>query len=331
MGRIAAMAFDFSFHNLTGPRVSAFSDPVAMEKLCSVLAANAVSTGPHAVHHFMVEWVIPSARSLPPYSVASVTCHLAIEALRQGAPAGTRDVLQRLSHPVVAMVLAPVLVDAVSDGREAPDGLSTRDQTTRVAAVSICALERWCTVTDMSLPQIKHICAKVQVSPMNSIPTGIINSCACILLNTPFQKIDIVEVISDALYSDSHFVVDAMAELLEVCLKQNDEQKVSKDRMTQARYIMEVDEDSFRSVSPEDLFRIESQEMDSVLGELVAAVGLQRFRFVARQTNGKPSIVWDFIGMYLGPLVSQSCFDQGTMMSVGILRESPLLLEVQLC
>jgi hypothetical protein len=82
-----------------------------------------------------------------------------------------------------------------------------------------------------------------------------------------------------------------MAELLEVCLIQNDEQKVSKDRMTQARYIMEVDEDSFRSISPEDLFRIESKELDSVLGELVAAVGLQRFRFVARQTNGKPRIV----------------------------------------
>jgi hypothetical protein len=164
MGRIAAMAFDFSFHNRNGPRVSAFSDPVAMEKLCAVLAANAVSTGPPAVHHFMVEWVIPSAQALPPYSVASVICHLAIEALRKGAPAGTRDVLQRLSHPVVAMVLAPVLVDAISDGRESSEGISTRDQTNRVAAVSIRALERWCTVTDMSLPQIKHICAKVQVS-----------------------------------------------------------------------------------------------------------------------------------------------------------------------
>jgi len=260
MGRIAAMAFDFSFHNLTGPHVSAFSDPVAMEKLCAVLAANAVSSGPQAVHHFMVEWVIPSARSLPPFSVASVTCHLAIEALRKGAPAGTRDVLQRLSHPVVSIVLAPVLVEAVSDERDASNGLSNRDQTIRVAAVSIRALDRWCAATDMSLPQVKHICAKVQI--------------------------DIVEVISDALYSDSHFVVDAMAELLELCLVQNNEQKVSKDRMTQARYIMEVDEESFRSISAEDLFRIELKEMYTVLGELVAAVGLQRYRFVERQKHG---------------------------------------------
>jgi hypothetical protein len=164
MGRIAAMAFDFSFHNRRSSRVSAFSDPVAMEKLCGVLAANAVSTGPHAVQHFMAEWVIPSARSLPPYSVASVTCHLAIEGLRKGAPAGTRDVLQRLSHSVVAMVLAPLLVDAVSGGGgEESDDFSSRDQTNRVAAVGIRALERWCAVTDMSLPQIKHICAKVQV------------------------------------------------------------------------------------------------------------------------------------------------------------------------
>lgn len=163
MGRLAAMAFDFSFHNLTDPQVSAFSNPVAMEKLCAVLAANAVSSGPQAVQHFMVEWVIPSVRSLPPYSVASVTCHLAIEALRKGAPAGTRDVLQRLSQSVVAIVLAPVLVEAVSDGRDFSNSISNRDQTTRVAAVSLRALERWCTVTDMSLPQVKHICVKVKV------------------------------------------------------------------------------------------------------------------------------------------------------------------------
>lgn len=79
-----------------------------------------------------------------------------------------------------------------------------------------------------------------------------------------------------------------MAELLELCLEQNNEQKVSKDRMTQARYIMEVDEESFRSISAEDLFRIELKEMCTVLGELVAAVGLQRYRFVERQKHGKP-------------------------------------------
>lgn len=88
------------------------------------------------------------------------------------------------------------------------------------------------------------------------------------------------------MYSDSHVVVDAMAELLEVCLVHHGSNKVSNERMTQARYIMEIDEEAFRSVSAEDLFRIESKEMYSILGELVAAVGLQRFRFIERQSNG---------------------------------------------
>jgi hypothetical protein len=78
-----------------------------------------------------------------------------------------------------------------------------------------------------------------------------------------------------------------MAELLEVFLVQHESQKVSNERMIQARYIMEIDQDAFRSISAEDLFRIESKEMYSILGELVAAVGLQRFRFVERQSNGK--------------------------------------------
>jgi hypothetical protein len=82
-------------------------------------------------------------------------------------------------------------------------------------------------------------------------------------------------------------VIDSLAELLELCLAGSNDRKVSKDRMTQARYIMEVDENSFRSISSDDLYRIERTEMDAILSELVSAVGLQRFRFVERQSNGK--------------------------------------------
>lgn len=95
-----------------------------------------------------------------------------------------------------------------------------------------------------------------------------------------------MSIISDALYSDSDLVVEAMAELFDDCIRDNQEGKVSKDRMSQARYIMEVDEDAFRSITAEDLYRIELKEMEDVLGELVSAVGLQRFRFSERQANG---------------------------------------------
>jgi hypothetical protein len=93
-----------------------------------------------------------------------------------------------------------------------------------------------------------------------------------------------VEVLSDAMYSDSQLVMDAVAELMERVL---DTKELSMDRMTQTRYIMEVDEATFQSISVADLQRIESKEMNAIVEELVSAIGLQRFRFAERQTNGK--------------------------------------------
>uniref|UniRef100_A0A7S1VM81 Uncharacterized protein n=1 Tax=Grammatophora oceanica TaxID=210454 RepID=A0A7S1VM81_9STRA len=278
MGRIAALAFDFSFHknnskptpierNPSNGGVSAFSDPVAIEYMCAVLSANAVSTGPKAVQHFLMTWIVPSVNTLPPFSVACVTLHIAVESLRKGAPVGTKDMLQRLSRHVVGIALIPVLEASMAEEGEAGgapgnnDGLNRTAWKNRVASMALRGLERWCKATDLSLPQVKHICSKLQTN--------------------------YVGVISDAMYSDSPLVIDAMAELLELALTATpSEQRASKDRMTQARYIMEVDEESFRQISPEDLFRIESKETDVILGELVSAVGLQRFRFVERQNLG---------------------------------------------
>ena len=93
-------------------------------------------------------------------------------------------------------------------------------------------------------------------------------------------------MVSDALYSDYREVLDALAGFLEVCLLQPTDNKVSQRRMTQARYIVEVDEDSFRSVSREDLHRIESKEMNEILSELASGIGLERFRFGNRQSSG---------------------------------------------
>ena len=172
MGRIAAMAFDFSFHGRNRVQPSAFSDPVAMEKLCGVLAANAVSSGPGSITHFMKEWIIPSARTLPPFAVASVTYHLALESGSRNALAGTKDTLQHLSHSIVSLVLAPVLHDAVHETNESPSSESNHSWNSRVAAIAIRALERWCSLTDLSLPQVKHVCAKVKVRETHRFDTN---------------------------------------------------------------------------------------------------------------------------------------------------------------
>jgi hypothetical protein len=280
MGRIAAMAFDFSFHHHGNVHRSAFSDNVAMEKLCAVLAANAVSSGPHAVNHFMKEWIIPSVTTLPPFAVACVTYHLAIEAHSKTSPSGTKDMLQSLSYPVVGTVLSPVLSEAIGETSDSPD----HEQNCRVAAIALRALERWCSVTDLSLPQIRHICSK------NHVRSSIDNLHAQItwisVVSLMHSQSDFVSIISDALYSDSAHVVEAMSDLLDVCVNCEDEGTVSQQRMTQARYIMAVDEDVFRSISAEDLYRIEVKEMEEVLGDLVTAIGLQRFRFSERQAKG---------------------------------------------
>jgi len=93
-----------------------------------------------------------------------------------------------------------------------------------------------------------------------------------------------VDVLSDAMYSDSQLVMEAVAELMEMVLETRD---MCKDRMTQTQYIMEVDEITFQAISVQDLQRIESKEMGAIVKELVSAIGLQRFRFAERQTNGK--------------------------------------------
>lgn len=172
MGRIAAMAFDFSFHNRGGTHSSAFSDPVAMEKLCGVLAANAVSSGPHATSHFMHEWIIPSARSLPPFAIACVTYHLALEANSRAALAGTKDALQRLSQQVMSLVVGPVLRDAIMESNEPSGGESIHAWNSRVVATVFKALEHWCVATDLSLPQLRHVCNKVQVRKNKSATSG---------------------------------------------------------------------------------------------------------------------------------------------------------------
>lgn len=311
MGRIAAMAFDFSFHrqqqstaSTTGTtttasssmNTSAFADRVVMDMFCSVLAANAVSSGPSAVGPFVTEWIIPSSRTLPSFAVVSVVSHLASEGLRKSAPYGTKDLLQQLSLPVMNIVLVPALKEAVSgnETNEAVNGCMSRERSTQLASVTLNAIRMWCEATDLSLPQMKHLCSKVNVSIEWFRPKigrigymlGYTNDHSSFWKSR--RQVNVIEVISDAMYSDSQQIIESLADLIESTVQFSDDLVMSPGRMSQVRHILQVDESSFQAqFTPQQLKTIESHEMASIVDELVSAVGLQRFRFTERQINGK--------------------------------------------
>jgi hypothetical protein len=96
-----------------------------------------------------------------------------------------------------------------------------------------------------------------------------------------------VGLISDAMYSDSHHVIDALAELIETTVMLTDEKTMSEGRRNQVRYIIQVDESTFQEqFSSGQLKAIETKEMEAIVDELISAIGLQRFRFTERQNNG---------------------------------------------
>lgn len=164
MGRIAAMAFDFSYHQRTWlSGRSAFADHVALDTFCAVLSANAVSSGPAAVWTFATEWIIPSSKKLPTFSVVAVVLNLAGEGMRRAAPAGTKDTLQQLSFPIMSVILVPIFADSLTMDATT-HGTSMRDENFQIAAMSLRAMKLWCDSTDLSLPLIKHICSKINVS-----------------------------------------------------------------------------------------------------------------------------------------------------------------------
>jgi hypothetical protein len=164
IARIAATAFDFSNHRLSS---SAFSERVVMDSLCAILAANAVASGPEYVRQFVTEWIVPSSRSLPAMAVTSVVSHVAIEGCRKTAPAGTKNMLQDLSIEIVATVLVPSLGTAVTNEDFEDDAdteyLRNRESRIRMAVMVLQAFKGWCHATDLSLPQICHICRRKQV------------------------------------------------------------------------------------------------------------------------------------------------------------------------
>jgi len=101
-------------------------------------------------------------------------------------------------------------------------------------------------------------------------------------------QVHFIELINDAMYSDSKHVVEALAEFVEASVSvREDVNTVLEERMTQVRYLLQVDEVMFQSkFSADQLNVIESKEMSAIVDELVSAIGLQRFRFTERQNTG---------------------------------------------
>lgn len=174
MGRLAAMVFDFSYHRsgeqpralsptaTTAQYQSAFSNPLAMESLCAVVAANTISTGPNEVVNLVSTWIIPSLDNLPSYAVASVTCHLAQEAMGASAPAGINDALKiNLFDLVVTKILAPMLQEAIQESDVNLNGQKVKNQ--RIASMVLKALERWSSVTLCGLAHMKEVCHESNV------------------------------------------------------------------------------------------------------------------------------------------------------------------------
>ena len=98
-----------------------------------------------------------------------------------------------------------------------------------------------------------------------------------------------IELINDAMYSDSKYVVEALAEFIEASVSENKEvPTVLEERMTQVRYLLQVDEASFQSnFSADQLNLIEMKEMSAIVDDLVSSIGLQRVRCTERQNTGK--------------------------------------------
>ena len=98
--------------------------------------------------------------------------------------------------------------------------------------------------------------------------------------NNSTMQVDIIEVISDALYSDSEAVIDAAAELLDTLLKRNAEDTATMESLSLVSTFMQnASASATNLLQTEEAMKAKEAERDAILVELVSAVGLQRFRF----------------------------------------------------
>ncbi len=133
---------------------SAFSDPVVMEQLCGVLAANAMASVPR---HLVSDWILPSIDTLPTFAVVAVMYNIAAEAMWASSPVGTKDnVMQSLVSSVFERALSLIMVDSL---RECDDGQGGTNDNTEysVAAVALRSFEVWCKLNSIRAIQLQEI------------------------------------------------------------------------------------------------------------------------------------------------------------------------------
>jgi len=275
MGRIAAIVFDYSFHNTKKKKKnntnannavvhnSAFADPVAMEMMCGVIAANAVSTGPNAVRHLISNWIVPSCESLPSFSVVAILNHVAGETLGKGCPLGVKDVVKECVSEVFVKGLGPLLVEASRESEEGNDesmidGGGGDNGNHRTAAMTLRAFDSWCKASSTGAVQLRNFFAST--------------------------KINILEAIADSLYSNSEQVIDAVSDLIDTILKIDSMSNQVSSGLSIAQAVL-----SSTALGSNSLLLAQQVAADntkariSILAELVSAVGLQRLRFMERQ------------------------------------------------
>lgn len=197
MGRLAAIVFDYSFHRSVsqqrgqlqrGQYVSAFSDPIAIEQLCATISTNAISTSSQSIHHLLQQWIIPSASTLPPYSVVAILLHVAVESVgNRNSAVGVRGVLEECCDEVLR-VLGGLLVEGLRDGEEESSGGDGMDdgeedsgmieggggggggsiggdsRSQRIAALALKAIEAWCKAVNVGAVQLRNIFSSTNVS-----------------------------------------------------------------------------------------------------------------------------------------------------------------------
>lgn len=297
MGRIAAIAFDWSFHrrtSQTGQPSSAFSDPVVMEQFCGVIACNAVSSGPTAVRHLVSDWIVPGVDSLPPPAVAAIILHISVEARGKGCPAGTKNVISSLAPSVLKSIIGPILLESL---RDADEGCSLAGDNInhRTAAIALRSLESWCRADEIGAVKLQKMFNSTNVS-FSFIIIALMGHGSYYTQLTLFYsrhslQINILVTIADALYSNSEAVIDAVSDLIDAILQFDEREASISQGLSIAQSLMSV---MTAGTNPLDLARQVTGENDiirtRILSEFVSAVGLQRFRFSERQAKGDVAV-----------------------------------------
>ena len=105
-------------------------------------------------------------------------------------------------------------------------------------------------------------------------------------------QINIIEVISDALYSDSEIVLDALTELLETLLSRHHHEINVQEGLALTGSFLGRNSAGGAAIVSSQLHDAQhfmlgdEKERNEILSELISAVGLQRFRFLGEQSTG---------------------------------------------